>query len=58
MDYETVVKEDDSLEKGDKKVIREGQNGEKEVTTKVVFEDGKEKVKKSSIRKHKKATNI
>ncbi|EPS51617.1 3D domain-containing protein [Clostridium botulinum] len=46
MDYETVVKEDDSLEKGDKKVIREGQNGEKEVTTKVVFEDGKEKVRK------------
>ena len=24
MNYETVVKEDDSLEQGDKKVIREG----------------------------------
>lgn len=43
MDYETVVKEDDSLEKGDKKVIREGQNGEKEVTTKVVLKMEKKK---------------
>lgn len=46
MDYETVVREDDSLEKGDKKVIREGQSGEKEVAIKIVYEDGKEKVRK------------
>ncbi|EJP6474037.1 DUF348 domain-containing protein [Clostridium botulinum] len=46
MDYETVVKDDDSLEKGDKKVVREGQSGEKEVTIKVVYEDGKEKARK------------
>ncbi|EJO5346155.1 DUF348 domain-containing protein [Clostridium botulinum] len=46
IDYKTVVKEDDSLEKGDKKVVRSGENGHKEVTIKVVYENGKEKLRK------------
>lgn len=46
MDYETVVKEDDSIDKGNQKVLREGQHGENEITVKVVYENGKEKARK------------
>lgn len=40
--FETVVKEDSSLESGVKKKTQEGSNGEKEITMKVVMEDGME----------------
>lgn len=46
MDYEVVTKDDSSLERGAKKVIQDGQNGEKEVSTEVVYENGKEKARK------------
>ncbi|EBF5130329.1 DUF348 domain-containing protein [Listeria monocytogenes] len=41
--FETVYKEDDSLNKGVEKVVQEGKNGEKVVEYKVIFENGKEK---------------
>ncbi|EAG9270665.1 DUF348 domain-containing protein [Listeria monocytogenes] len=41
--FETVYKEDDSLNKGVEKVVQEGKNGEKVVEYKVTFENGKEK---------------
>lgn len=40
--YNTVVKNDDTLAKSTKKVQQEGQNGKKTITTKIVYEDGKE----------------
>lgn len=42
IDFETVVKEDNSLESGVKKTTQEGSAGEKEITMKLVMEDGKE----------------
>lgn len=42
IDFETVVKEDDNLESGVKKTTQEGSAGEKEITMKLVMEDGKE----------------
>ncbi|EAC8515088.1 DUF348 domain-containing protein [Listeria monocytogenes] len=41
--FETVYKEDDSLNKGVEKVVQEGRNGKKVVEYKVTFENGKEK---------------
>ncbi|EMA4239368.1 resuscitation-promoting factor [Listeria monocytogenes] len=41
--FETVYKEDDSLNKGVEKVVQEGKNGKKIVEYKVTFENGKEK---------------
>ncbi|EPV5185774.1 resuscitation-promoting factor [Listeria monocytogenes] len=41
--FETVYKEDDSLNKGVEKVVQEGKNGEKVVEYQVTFENGKEK---------------
>ncbi|EAC5806636.1 DUF348 domain-containing protein [Listeria monocytogenes] len=41
--FETVYKEDGSLNKGVEKVVQEGKNGEKVVEYKVTFENGKEK---------------
>ncbi|HFK0901046.1 TPA: resuscitation-promoting factor [Listeria monocytogenes] len=41
--FETVYKEDDSLNKGVEKVFQEGKNGKKVVEYKVTFENGKEK---------------
>ncbi|ECK9882617.1 DUF348 domain-containing protein [Listeria monocytogenes] len=41
--FETVYKEDDSLNKGVEKVVQEGKNGEKVVEYKVTSENGKEK---------------
>ncbi|MCT79645.1 DUF348 domain-containing protein [Listeria monocytogenes] len=41
--FETVYKEDDSLNKGVEKVVQEGKHGEKVVEYKVTFENGKEK---------------
>ncbi len=46
------------LKKVTKKVIREGQSGEKEVAIKVVYEDGKEKVRKVVSESIKKTTSI
>lgn len=42
VDYSTVVKNDDEMEQGNNKVIQEGQPGEKEIVTRVIYEDGKE----------------
>lgn len=42
LDYQTVVKNDDSMDKGMSKVVQEGTQGEKEVTVKVIYEDGVE----------------
>lgn len=46
IDYSTVVKKDDNLSKTVNKVTQEGENGEKLVSTKVVYENGKEVEKK------------
>lgn len=42
IDYATVVKNDEQMEPGTKKVLQEGQTGEKETVTRVVYENGKE----------------
>ncbi len=42
IDYTTEVQKDKDLEKGKSKVLQEGVPGEKEVTTKVVFQNGVE----------------
>ncbi|MBS9350203.1 G5 and 3D domain-containing protein [Listeria welshimeri] len=41
--FNTVYKEDDSLNQGTEKVVREGKTGEKVIEYKVTFENGKEK---------------
>ena len=46
LDYATVTKKDSNLEQGNKKVIQEGKPGEKVITTRVVYENGKEVSKK------------
>lgn len=40
--YRTISQQDSSLAKGSTKVISDGADGEREVTTKVTYEDGKE----------------
>lgn len=42
IDYATEVKNDDNMEKGSQKVLQEGQPGEKMVSLKVLYENGKE----------------
>lgn len=42
IDFSTVVKNDDESEKGVKKVLQQGELGEKTVSTRVIYEDGKE----------------
>jgi 3D (Asp-Asp-Asp) domain-containing protein len=42
IDYATQVKTDDNMERGQEKVIQEGQSGEKVITTKISYEDKKE----------------
>lgn len=42
IDFATVVKRDDNAENGSTKVVQDGHEGEKVITTKLVFEDGKE----------------
>ena len=42
IDYATVVKNDDSIQKGNNEIIQEGQPGEKESIVKVIYENGKE----------------
>lgn len=46
LDYQTVIKDDDSMDKGMSKVIQQGVAGEKEVTVKIIYEDGVEVDKK------------
>lgn len=46
--FKTFKKKDDNLEKGVTKVIQDGIDGEKEVVTKVVYEDGKQ-VSKATV---------
>lgn len=43
--FSTIKKNDDNLEKGETKTLQDGVDGEKEVVTKVVYEDGKEVLK-------------
>lgn len=40
--YRTISQNDSSMEKGLMKVISDGEDGEKEVTTKITYEDGRE----------------
>lgn len=42
IDFSTIVKKSDDLEKTVTKVEQEGELGEREITTRVVYEDGKE----------------
>jgi uncharacterized protein YabE (DUF348 family) len=42
IDYATEIKKDNSLASNVTKVVQEGQSGEREITTRVVYEDGKE----------------
>lgn len=42
IDFSTVVKSDQDVEAGNNKITQQGQPGEKEVVTRVVYEDGKE----------------
>lgn len=42
IDYATVVKKDEDMDQGAKKTLQEGQPGEKEIVSKVVYENGKE----------------
>ncbi|RXI72200.1 DUF348 domain-containing protein [Clostridium tetani] len=54
VNFNTVVKNDSSMLKSKKKVLQEGQKGEKQITTNVVYENGKEisrKVIKETITK-------
>lgn len=48
LDFATVVKKDENSAKGSTKVLQEGKQGEKVITTQVVYEDGKE-VKKDVV---------
>lgn len=42
IDFTTVVKKDDDMEEGATKVVQEGTPGEKEIATRVIYENGKE----------------
>jgi len=42
LDFAIVQKPDDNMEKGMTKLLQDGQKGEKQITTKIVYEDGKE----------------
>lgn len=45
VDFSTVIQKDDNMEKTESKIVQEGQIGEREVTTRVVLENGKEKTR-------------
>lgn len=45
IDFATVVRKDDNSQKGMEKVIQKGQNGEKEVLVRVLYQNGKEVTK-------------
>lgn len=54
IDYTTVVKKDEDMDQGSKKTLQEGQPGEKETVSKIVYENGKEisrKVVSETIKK-------
>ncbi|WML36516.1 3D domain-containing protein [Clostridium sp. OS1-26] len=54
IDYATVVKKDEDMDQGAKKTLQEGQPGEKETVSKIVYENGKEisrKVVSETIKK-------
>lgn len=42
IDYTTIIKKDEEMEQGNKKVLQEGQPGEKETIARVIYENGKE----------------
>ena len=42
IDYDIVIKNDSEIESGAKKVLQEGQNGEKQTITRIIYEDDKE----------------
>lgn len=42
IDFATVTKKDNNMIMGNNKIIQEGRYGNKEITTKVIYEDGKE----------------
>lgn len=42
LDYATVIKNDDDSEKGTSKVLQQGEQGEKVVATRIIYENGKE----------------
>lgn len=46
IDYKTIVKHDGEMLKTQSKILQEGQVGEKQITTSVVYENGKEVSKK------------
>lgn len=46
INFNTVVKNDESMLKSQKKVLQEGESGEKQITTNVVYENGKESSRK------------
>lgn len=46
IDYTTTIKNDEEMEEGNKKVVQEGQPGEKETVTRIIYENGKEVSKK------------
>lgn len=53
--YRTTSKQDSNLKKGSTKVLTDGEDGEKEVTTKITYEDGKEVSRESVGEEIKKA---
>ncbi|MHC6181350.1 3D domain-containing protein [Clostridium sp. JNZ X4-2] len=42
IEYGTVLKSDSKIADGTRKLLQEGQNGEKETITRIIYEDGKE----------------
>jgi uncharacterized protein YabE (DUF348 family) len=52
--YETVIRNDKDMQKGNSKVLQEGQNGEKETVTQIIYQNGKEisrKIVKEIVKK-------
>lgn len=41
IEYETIVRNDENMREGSKKVLQRGQNGEKQTVTRIIYEDGK-----------------
>lgn len=46
VEYTTTIRNDEEMEQGNKKVLQEGQPGEKETITRIIYENGKEISKK------------
>ncbi|MCI1944913.1 3D domain-containing protein [Clostridium luticellarii] len=42
IEYETVLRQDTQIKYGTRKLLQEGQKGEKETVTRIIYEDGKE----------------